>query len=454
MKAELSSSWEDAVPENEVDLIKRDVGRAVFFRYDQQDLPKPTTMKSITGSMDMMTLSNDLGQIDSSDESAQSSSVEVVCVDKGGGEMAEAQIRQSIEDQQKTILSSIIVKAIICKPNKKRLHYYQGLHDVASLFYLNYRNKRHLSSAILRKLAKGHLRDATQPDFTNVITLLEIVFFPMLQIINEEIHDFFVHRDLGPTVIMPWIITWFSHDIHDADNASRLFDAFLASHPLMPLYFSIALLVHPHNKLKLMDIDDDPAMLHVAINGLLRRVSNDFIEGQSILTFQDLIDDAISFMRRIPPNSLLDVATKYDELLKSDEIMAKADLVYFLKSSPKWSVQSTIPADWLLKKKEIESLQIKPSSIDYNCDNKTEKNLKQSKKISSLSNSKRGIISKKKKKEKNKDDFLHAKTAAGVASSSDNNNIFGGNTVMKSFFGMIGSLVFSINKKARMKRIS
>lgn len=39
---------------------------------------------------------------------------------------------------------------------------------------------------------------------------------------------------------LSWLITWFSHDIADADIVCRLFDFFMASHPIMPMYCSCA----------------------------------------------------------------------------------------------------------------------------------------------------------------------------------------------------------------------
>jgi hypothetical protein len=42
---------------------------------------------------------------------------------------------------------------------------------------------------------------------------------------------------------MPWIITWFSHDIDDVEVAARVFDFHLATHPLMCAYMSAALVI-------------------------------------------------------------------------------------------------------------------------------------------------------------------------------------------------------------------
>jgi hypothetical protein len=39
---------------------------------------------------------------------------------------------------------------------------------------------------------------------------------------------------------LSWLITWFAHVINDPDSIFRIFDFFLATHPLMPIYFGAA----------------------------------------------------------------------------------------------------------------------------------------------------------------------------------------------------------------------
>lgn len=41
-----------------------------------------------------------------------------------------------------------------------------------------------------------------------------------------------------PYFALSWLLTWFAHDVPDLDSIARLFDLFLASHPLMPLYLA------------------------------------------------------------------------------------------------------------------------------------------------------------------------------------------------------------------------
>ena len=49
-----------------------------------------------------------------------------------------------------------------------------------------------------------------------------------------------------------WLLTWFAHSLHDLDDVSRLFDTFLASDPLMPLYVGAAAVVADRDTLLAM----------------------------------------------------------------------------------------------------------------------------------------------------------------------------------------------------------
>lgn len=42
-----------------------------------------------------------------------------------------------------------------------------------------------------------------------------------------------------PYFALSWLITWFSHNVPALEQITRLFDLFMASHPLMPLYVAV-----------------------------------------------------------------------------------------------------------------------------------------------------------------------------------------------------------------------
>ncbi|RUP43469.1 hypothetical protein BC936DRAFT_137129, partial [Jimgerdemannia flammicorona] len=89
-------------------------------------------------------------------------------------------------------LHDMIVEILWRNP---RLNYYQGFHDVCTCFLL-----------VLGK------REAI-PAAENVAL-----------------------TGVMPFYTLSWVLTWFSHDLTDFDKVMRLFDLFMASTPLMPVY--------------------------------------------------------------------------------------------------------------------------------------------------------------------------------------------------------------------------
>lgn len=43
---------------------------------------------------------------------------------------------------------------------------------------------------------------------------------------------------MGTIFALSWLITWFGHVLSDFRHVVRLYDFFLACHPLMPIYFA------------------------------------------------------------------------------------------------------------------------------------------------------------------------------------------------------------------------
>lgn len=53
---------------------------------------------------------------------------------------------------------------------------------------------------------------------------------------DEEVHAQLATAEVQPFFALGWFITWFAHSVDNLQHVSRLFDLFMASHPLMPLY--------------------------------------------------------------------------------------------------------------------------------------------------------------------------------------------------------------------------
>lgn len=213
---ELCQKFEKSVSiqkQEELNMIDRDSGRSVFMRYLIFRSDRKLTR---TGSnLSQSSSKNDDPQIPNDDDCSTEN-------DTIG--MQESNLAY--------VLKSITSESDINSPD--HLYYYQGFHDVAAVFLLNLENPE-LVSTILTKVCKSHFRDAMRQDFSKLSSMLRIVFFPLIHALDREIHEQMVVSEIDETVVFPWIISWFSHDIHDPEISSRLFDFFLVSHPLMPL---------------------------------------------------------------------------------------------------------------------------------------------------------------------------------------------------------------------------
>jgi hypothetical protein len=62
------------------------------------------------------------------------------------------------------------------------------------------------------------------------------------------------------------VITWCSHDIDDFSVIPRLFDLFLSSNPLMPVYFAAAIVLS--HKQELLEQDCENAAVHTFLSKL------------------------------------------------------------------------------------------------------------------------------------------------------------------------------------------
>jgi hypothetical protein len=316
------------------------------------------------------------------------------------------------------------------------LRYYQGYHDVACIFLSVLGGvsgmpvKRQpqvpiarsadvgLASAVLLQISQHHLRDCLQTNFTSLQTTLRCTIFPLIAVLDPEVHNHLYECGMEPFFALSWILTWFAHEVRDTEAVKRLFDAFLVSHALLPLYMSVAMVVHPTNRQEILDTECDFSLLHQTLRGLpknsslvgwkyrpgdgyvsdddraddsatvstvesgsmdaeillLEKLDHDNIRSKqsqredhtasvvssnfssSILgppapvAFQELLENALNIMRRIPPQKLLGLASRYYGKQQVDDMLANCDVMYMLeKGIPDCMVQGSAKADWVYK---------------------------------------------------------------------------------------------------------
>ncbi|KAM9839030.1 TBC1 domain family member 20 [Aulostomus maculatus] len=182
-------------------------------------------------------------------------------------------------------LIDIILEVLKCNP---QLHYYQGYHDVAVTLLLVVGER--MAIAMLHTLSKYHLRDFMDPTMDSTKHILNYLM-PLLDQVDKELHDFMIRAEVGTIFALSWLITWYGHVLSEFKHTLRLYDFFLASHPVMPIYLTATIVLHREKEVK--QTECDMAMVH----HLLSRIPQD-------LPYELLIGQAQDLFNQYPPSFL------------------------------------------------------------------------------------------------------------------------------------------------------
>ncbi|XP_037054833.1 TBC1 domain family member 20-like isoform X2 [Peromyscus leucopus] len=139
------------------------------------------------------------------------------------------------DEQREGLQEELIDILLLILDRNPQLHYYQGYHDIVVTFLLVVGER--LATSLVEKLSTHHLRDFMDPTMDNTKHILNYLM-PIIDHVNPELHDFMQSAEVGTIFALSWLITWFGHVLSDFRHVVRLYDFFLACHPLMPIYFA------------------------------------------------------------------------------------------------------------------------------------------------------------------------------------------------------------------------
>ncbi len=181
-----------------------------------------------------------------------------------------------------------------------RLHYFQGMHNVAAPILINLESPS-LTSLVLKRLSTYHLRDAMAPTFMNVQVGIRAFFMPLLKQVDQSIHDLLVSGGIMDpcTFSLPWILCWFANDIANCQIISRIFDVFFASHASCPIYMSVALLASPYNRTRIeeaMEMEVDQEARRTVLYNLPTSMIENMGTMESVNVFENIIESTLSYM--------------------------------------------------------------------------------------------------------------------------------------------------------------
>ncbi|XP_063003485.1 TBC1 domain family member 20 isoform X2 [Elgaria multicarinata webbii] len=164
-------------------------------------------------------------------------------------------------DEQREGLQEELIDSILqVLHSNPQLHYYQGYHDIVVTFLLVVGER--LATALVEKLSTHHLS-----------------------------------AEVGTIFALSWLITWFGHVLSDFRHVVRLYDFFLACHPLMPIYFAAVIVLHRAPEVLACECD------MASVHHLLSQIPQD-------LPYETLISRAGDLFVQFPPSELARAAAQ------------------------------------------------------------------------------------------------------------------------------------------------
>lgn len=189
--------------------------------------------------------------------------------------------RVAMQDQ----LIRLILKIITKHP---QLQYYQGYHDVAITFLLVVGET--MAFHIMEKLSINYLKHFMEPTMEKTAELLDYIF-PLLEHIHPELCDYIERAEVGSMFALPWFLTWYSHTLNNYNDVVRLYDYFLASEPLIPLYLIPEIIVYRQDII--FQTECEMACLHQKLSEL-----------PDYLPFDELLIKATELYNKYPPHDM------------------------------------------------------------------------------------------------------------------------------------------------------
>ncbi|XP_059827615.1 TBC1 domain family member 20 [Hypanus sabinus] len=191
-------------------------------------------------------------------------------------------------DQRAVLQEQLINVILYVLQRNKQLHYYQGYHDIVVTFLLVVGER--MAIALMEILSSHHLRDFMDPTMDSTKHILNYLM-PILEQVKPDLHNFMQRAEVGTIFALSWLITWYGHVLSEFRHTVRLYDFFLASHPLMPVYLAAAIVLYREQEV--LKCECEMASVHQ----LLSKIPHD-------LPYEKLIIKAEELYCHYPPAEL------------------------------------------------------------------------------------------------------------------------------------------------------
>ncbi|KAM3138736.1 hypothetical protein pb186bvf_009115 [Paramecium bursaria] len=193
-------------------------------------------------------------------------------------------------DQMRNVLMDILNTVFAQCPH---YCYYQGYHDIVSIFILVLGYQDGYKASILA--AQYFFRDYLEQDF-------ERSLMPQMKIVSEILRSFardqadqllfkITNEIQQPMCLIPWILTWYSHSLESIDDICRIWDYLLCSNQQQILYLTAAFII----ELKHLVIEQEDDLLIV-----FQEVFQDLNKRSKYIQIETILEQATLLSRKYP----------------------------------------------------------------------------------------------------------------------------------------------------------
>ncbi|KAI7902917.1 rab-GTPase-TBC domain-containing protein [Cokeromyces recurvatus] len=159
----------------------------------------------------------------------------------------------------------------ITKDVERSLYYYPqgnnispGFHDICTCFLLVLGKKLAIPAA--ENVALFFIRDAMLDSFDPISKQLQLMS-SLIEYEDPGLTLFLEKANIMPYYALSWLLTWFSHDFENYEKVIRLFDVFISSQAMMPVYIASAVTLLRRNEILAADKD--------LVHSLITRIPQD-----------------------------------------------------------------------------------------------------------------------------------------------------------------------------------
>ncbi|ETI40633.1 hypothetical protein, variant 2 [Phytophthora nicotianae CJ01A1] len=190
-------------------------------------------------------------------------------------------IKESDRRSKRRALTQIILGVLNANDE---LFYFQGYHDIVSVFLLTLGNSKNTMQAV-QNVSETYQREPMRSGFEQVMETTRLLF-PLLDAADELLFQHLHASGVEPFFALPWMITWFAHQLKRFEDVARLYDVFLVTHPLFSLYVSAGVVLEAREKI--LRCERDFGTMHGMLSSLPLSMDIEKVIARALVLFHQL----------------------------------------------------------------------------------------------------------------------------------------------------------------------